>query len=211
MTKIMPDETKASDICPTPAENDARYTPQLKEVAPSDPEYAYILQLMQQAFPEAERPDAIALRQRFGAAPRFHCCAVSVAAHAAPVGFITYWTFDGFVYVEHFAIDPAMRGRAYGSRTLKQLLRKLTPPHGQSPSVVLEVEMPDTQEARRRIAFYERAGWVLWPDTGYIQPAYRPGGARVPMRLMATAGLDPSLHQQVRDTLYRHVYRVDAL
>ena len=29
-----------------------------------------------------------------------------------PIGFITYWDFDGFYYVEHFATNPALRNGA---------------------------------------------------------------------------------------------------
>ena len=33
-----------------------------------------------------------------------------------PVGFITYWDFDSFYYVEHFATNPALRNGGYGKR-----------------------------------------------------------------------------------------------
>ena len=32
-----------------------------------------------------------------------------------PVGFITYWDFDSFYYVEHFATNPALRNGGYGT------------------------------------------------------------------------------------------------
>lgn len=53
-----------------------------------------------------------------------------------PVGFITYWDFDSFYYVEHFATNPALRNGGYGKRTLEYLCNYLKRP------IVLEVERP---------------------------------------------------------------------
>ena len=30
------------------------------------------------------------------------------------VGFISYWDFDNFIYIEHFAVNKDLRGRGYG-------------------------------------------------------------------------------------------------
>ena len=38
------------------------------------------------------------------------------------VGFITGWLFDGYTYVEHFAIDPAARNGGIGAEAMKQFL-----------------------------------------------------------------------------------------
>lgn len=73
-----------------------------------------------------------------------------------PVGFITYWDFNDFYYVEHFAIDPTLRNGGYGKKTLDYLCKELDRP------IVLEVEMPVEEMAKRRINFYQRQGFVLW-------------------------------------------------
>ena len=65
-----------------------------------------------------------------------------------PVGFITYWDFDSFYYVEHFATNPALRNGGYGKRTLEYLCNYLKRP------IVLEVERPIEEMAKRRISFY---------------------------------------------------------
>ena len=53
-----------------------------------------------------------------------------------PIGFITYWDFDEFYYVEHFATNPALRNGGYGKRTLEHLCEFVKRP------IVLEVERP---------------------------------------------------------------------
>ena len=76
-----------------------------------------------------------------------------------PVGFITYWDFDSFYYVEHFATNPALRNGGYGKRTLEYLCNYLKHP------IVLEVERPVEEMAKRRISFYQRQGFTLWKKT----------------------------------------------
>ena len=63
------------------------------------------------------------------------------------VGFITGWLFDGYTYVEHFAIDPAARNGGIGAEAMKQFLVFC------GTSVVLEVEMPTDEMSKRRISF----------------------------------------------------------
>ncbi len=94
-------------------------------------------------------------------------------------GFLTYWTFPGFTYVEHFATAPALRGHGLGGKWLDDFVA-LTP-----QPVVLEVEPNDTPMARRRIAFYERHGFHL-SEVPYVQPAYRREDQPCPLYLMTT-------------------------
>ena len=65
-------------------------------------------------------------------------------------GMISYWNFGTFVYVEHFAIDPSLRGGGTGSEVLAELRRSLGRP------VVLEVERPADSNpmAARRIGAF---------------------------------------------------------
>ena len=62
------------------------------------------------------------------------------------------------------------------------MLRHLT--EGVSPSVLLEVEMPETDFARRRIGFYERNGFRVRDEFKYIQPPYSPGQPSLELLLM---------------------------
>ena len=39
------------------------------------------------------------------------------------VGFISYWEFGSYRYIEHFAVHQGLRGRGYGSEILNAFLR----------------------------------------------------------------------------------------
>lgn len=96
-------------------------------------------------------------------------------------GMISYWDFGGFVYVEHFAIDPDRRSGGIGSAVISILKERVGRP------VVLEVEHPsdDNPMAAHRIAFYRRNGFEILPYE-YVQPPYAPGLPEVPLLLMCT-------------------------
>ncbi len=115
-------------------------------------------------------------------------------------GMVTTWRFDGFVYVEHLAIDHALRGRGIGAALLAELSASAGLP------LLLEVEPPadDNPMAARRIGFYSRNGFHLL-DHDYIQPPYSPELPPVPLKLMST---DPALDALAATAiLHREVYR----
>lgn len=116
-----------------------------------------------------------------------------------PVGLITAWTFERFVYIEHFAIDPTLRGKQLGSRALKRFCGE------QKLPVVLEVEPSSlSNQARRRIRFYERMGFHAFPHFHYIQPPYAPGLPEVELMLMSNSP-DIAL-EDVKSKLHSEVY-----
>lgn len=161
--------------------------------------YAFMETLMKQSFPVDEYRDLAELRRFADTNPLFTVTVIFDGKEA--VGFIGYWQLDDFVYIEHFAINPSMRNRNYGSRSLRQFCTEAKRP------VVLEVELPETELAKRRIGFYERNGFILWPDR-YIQPAYKPESASLEMRIMAYGAMQASDFGRVRDLLYTNVYGV---
>ena len=117
------------------------------------------------------------------------------------VGFISFWQFDGFIYVEHFAILPTQRGGGCGRQTMR-LLREAHP----SVPIVLEVEPPTDETTQRRIAFYERCGFALSP-LPYVQPPYRHTDQAFPLRLMTTNATFLTKHvEEVVQTIHQHVY-----
>lgn len=99
-------------------------------------------------------------------------------------GFATTWTLDGFLYIEHLAVNPSMRGNGIGADILEFLEH-----NGRLP-LLLEVEPPETGEmASRRIEFYKRCGFLLHDDIPYQQPPYSPGLPPLRLILMSTAPL----------------------
>lgn len=72
-----------------------------------------------------------------------------------PAGFLAVWEFESFIYIEHFAVDPALRNSGTGSAMLQELVKQYQKP------ICLEVELPEDELTRRRIGFYERNGFVF--------------------------------------------------
>ena len=133
----------------------------------SDPALDLIERTYTESFPEVERRDFSLVRNLVRDESRFIVYALSKEDRY--VGFITGWLFDGYTYVEHFAIDPAARNGGIGAEAMKQFLVFCGTP------VVLEVEMPTDGMSKRRIGFYERLGFKL-DNQVYHQPPYREGG-----------------------------------
>lgn len=119
------------------------------------------------------------------------------------LGFLSYWTFEGYTYIEHFALDPEVRGKNLGRLMLNHLFKEV------SPNVLVEVEKDDTPEAKGRIEFYEKNDFRIREEINYTQPSYGgKGQTSVPMLLM-THG-DVNLHNidSIKDML-REVYNVN--
>lgn len=122
----------------------------------------------------------------------------------SPVGFISLWDFEKFVFVEHFAVKKGLRGRGYGRRIMKDLLMH------SGKSIVLEVEKPATNIDARRIKFYNGLGFRL-NQYKYQQPSYWAGGKPVELLLMSyPIALSEKDFRYVRETLYTKVYETDA-
>ncbi|MGM9865461.1 MAG: GNAT family N-acetyltransferase, partial [Muribaculaceae bacterium] len=109
-------------------------------------------------------------------------------------GLVTVWEFDGFSYVEHFAVQPGLRGAGVGSWVLSQLREP----------VILEVEPAgSTPEAERRIRFYERNGFRVL-DVQYVQPPYSPELPELELKLMLRGDIEDI--DAVIKTIHKNVY-----
>ena len=82
------------------------------------------------------------------------------------VGLLLYWEAEDFRYVEHFCVRPELRGRRYGAKALEELGRD-------GKTVVLEIDPPVDDIARRRQGFYQRCGFAVNPYP-HVHPPYRP-------------------------------------
>lgn len=157
--------------------------------------------LMEQSFPEDEHRDYEQQRELF-AKPAYQVYAKRSAENAALQAFLALWELGDFAYIEHFAVDPEARNGGLGSRMLQEMMAR------SRQRIVLEVEPPETELARRRIAFYERNGFT-YNDRFYMQPPMTADRNAIPLRLMTTGGaLDESEFAEVRGCLYRQVYHV---
>ena len=162
--------------------------------------YKFMEELLVESFPPEEYRELEHLREYTDRIGNFHNNIIF--DDDLPIGFITYWDFDEFYYVEHFAVDPAQRNGGHGKNVLNHLCELLQHP------IVLEVEMPEEEMAQRRINFYKRQGFALW-EKPYLQPPYRPGDDYLPMLLMAHGNLECERDfETVKNSIYREVYNV---
>lgn len=93
------------------------------------------------------------------------------------VGFVVFWKFKGFLYIEHLAIFLSHRRNGIGGAVLKKLQLDGNP-------ILLEVEIPYDEFSKQRVAFYLCSGFRSLP-VYYNQPPYRKGESIVPMFLFS--------------------------
>ena len=124
--------------------------------------------------------------------------------YAEEGGFLGVWEFDDFLFIEHFAVDKAKRNSGLGSKILTEFLENNEKP------VCLEVELPDTDIAKRRIGFYERNGFFL-NEFDYFQPPISKGKNIVPLMIMTSNGkISKTIFEEIRDTLYKEIYKYEV-
>ncbi len=150
--------------------------------APDHPLVDRIAETYEQSFPVAERRPFPRVLQLLEAHPAFTVYAL--LKEERYIGFLTSWHFASFRYIEHFAIEATGRNTGSGGEALRRFVGKHTAP------VLLEVELPEDEWSRRRIAFYERQGFALY-NHPYFQPPYHPENPEVlEMRLMSWGNAD---------------------
>ncbi|WP_207432282.1 GNAT family N-acetyltransferase [Sabulibacter ruber] len=161
------------------------------------PEFHLAWQLYEEAFPTEERRTLEQQEQLFlNHGYRF----LSIVCQGEFAGFFGLWQFPRFTFLEHFAVQPSQRGKGAGTKALTALLEISKQP------MILEVEPPFTQEAQRRINFYERLGFHL-NDFEYWQPPYEEEKPWVRLQLMSSLRpLTSSEFKSVRNQLYASVY-----
>lgn len=153
--------------------------------------------LYRDAFPANERRSWSGLCSELENSGRFFVNALVLDNEF--VGFLNYWEFDLFIYIEHFAIVPRFRSQKIGSEALEDFMLKVTKP------VVLEVEMPDDHDQKKRISFYENHQFLILPHY-YAQPPYEGSGFLTPMLIMSSEFIDNEKFEIIRKTLYHDVY-----
>ncbi|MBF9254437.1 GNAT family N-acetyltransferase [Pontibacter sp. 172403-2] len=159
-------------------------------------------QLYLASFPKQERRILDQLRQLL---PEQDMHIHAWMLDGAVAGLSIHWPFEDFLFLEHLAIVPALRGQKLGHQVVQWLLEQAKGP------LVLETECSTDEASRRRIAFYERQGLVLHTSFAYRQPPYRKGGSPVPMHLMtgkipvAASGLH-NIAATIRQRVYERFY-----
>ncbi len=116
------------------------------------------------------------------------------------VGFYSVWDAETFTFIEHIAIDKKFRRKGWGSKALKEVTHKL------DKKIILEVEKPETNEAKKRIKFYKKSGFCL-NQYDYEQPAYDKDKQSVPLLIMSYPNkITIDEFKKIKNKLYKMVY-----
>lgn len=174
---------------------------QISQVCPDDgAALSFIERVYTDSFPQDERRDFDEVVRLIRENDDFTIALLSNGEQ--PVGFISYWPWSDFTYMEHFAIDNRFRGAGYGAESMTALLKLLDKP------AVLEVEKPTDDLSKRRIAFYQRLGFVLNTHP-YIQPPYSPDRQPLELYLMSYGNFDlDRVFDTVVTRIHNRVYGV---
>ena len=123
--------------------------------------------------------------------------------HTQIIGFLALWEMEEFTFLEHFAIKEEYRGKGLGGKFLNDFKSQC------SKNLILEVELPTTPLAARRVDFYKRAGFH-YNQYPYLQPPYGKHGKAVELSLTSyPTALSKERFEIVRNTLYSQVYHVE--
>ena len=140
----------------------------------SEETFEKVFNKMTDAFPYEERRSPLAQKKCMGD-ERFHF--LEIINKETPVGFIALWEFSDYIYIEHIAIDSDKRSGGYGSKTLEKVKDTF------KKKIILEAEAPETEQQKKRISFYDRAGFKV-NSYDYEQPSYH-GGEGVPLMILS--------------------------
>ncbi len=156
--------------------------------------------LMKLSFPKSERRTKAAFKKLCESEERYKIYALFSENRLC--AFLTVWEFKSFTFCDHFAVLPTLRGGGIGSKMLASLKENCTLPF------IIEVELPETEIARRRIGFYERGGLKLC-DFDYMLPAMQKGCESIPMKIMSyPVPLTQKDFEPIKAELYKTVYNV---
>lgn len=136
----------------------------VRVTSPDDPMFVPAMGLYQISFPVHEQREAVSQKEILHHED-YHFDLIY--AEGVFAGVLLYWETTRFLYVEHFCIDPDLRGQRCGQRALELLGRK-------GKTVILEIDPPGDEISVRRKAFYERCGYHANPYS-HIHPPYHKG------------------------------------
>lgn len=170
---------------------------QLLQVTNPDKLNVDFRQIYEASFPEDERRGWDKLLELPG---HSHFSLNEIYLQQKFLGFISVWDLAEFKFIEHFAIRDTDQGKGYGTQALNQILSISQIP------VILEVEEPFTEMARKRITFYEQLNFVVNRES-YFQPPYSIGKPGIKMLLMSyPSEIEPEFFERIKAQIHDQVY-----
>ena len=94
-------------------------------------------------------------------------------------GIMYYWETADFLYLEHLAVVPELRSKGIASQALSILKRKSA-----DKPIILEIDPPVDDVSKRRLAFYNRNGFVM-NEHKHIQPKYHKGDCDLELKILS--------------------------
>ena len=172
------------------------------KISPDNPVISKIEQLYLSSFPADERREFEDVKRLLGN-PDTAFRIIAAMNGSDFVGFFGYWEWDDMRYIEHFAVDPDKRGGGIGQKMLADFAAFSATP------IILEVELPLTDIAARRIGFYQRCGYMLHDNIKYVQPPYDPSKQPLDLYLMTKGTIKLSEECEFIKRIKKAVYGVE--
>ncbi|MEK6982011.1 MAG: GNAT family N-acetyltransferase [Candidatus Micrarchaeota archaeon] len=158
-----------------------------------------IWQIYEESFPPDERRTLAQQEELFN---RKNYVLLAVYKENKLVGFISNWVLDSFCFVEHAAIKKSHQGKGFGTKSLALYLKKV------NKTFILEVELPTSQIARKRIDFYKKLGFKL-NDFDYVQPSYSKSKKSVHLMIMSyPKELKGDEFEEIKKEIYKKIYGI---
>lgn len=147
----------------------------LELISVSQERFDTVFEKMTTAFPYEERRDSIDQKNCFQ--NRFFNF-FEITDDGTPVGLISPWVFDDFVFIEHLAVDSDRRSGGYGSKAVNAVKEMYNKP------IILEIEPLEDEQKIRRWHFYERLGFKM-NGYDYVQPSFHGTDETVPLKILS--------------------------
>lgn len=93
------------------------------------------------------------------------------------VAILFFWSFTQHTFIEHFAVNPTLRGQSYGSKILEDFLSR----HN---NCILEIELLSDHITKKRFDFYKRFDFVI-NEHKHFQIPFRQNSEKLELLLLS--------------------------
>ena len=115
------------------------------------------------------------------------------------LGFLGFWDYEGFCFVEHLAIHPDFRSQGYGTRMFRSWME------GTNKQIILEIEPVIDRITQRRYLFYTSLGFRKNPFA-HAQLPFHAELKPLPLELLSFPDIiSPQCFQAVEDALTKEI------
>ncbi len=150
-----------------------------------------IWNLMTQCFPSDERSSYEIQKSLFNN-PNYNC--IIIEEKDMVVGFVCYWSFENFNYIEHLCVKKENRGQGLGEKLVKKVINK-------NKKIILEIEdtkVENNYMELKRLNFYKSLGFHLI-SCEYFQPPLNKNDQPIKMELLTYPILFTD--EEIKDTI----------